>query len=71
MKLTSSLEELGAFKDISKYGTKIPWEQNLKRLNVKVQKHKIVQLFEKETKEEDQSIVRHRTAMSKRPIYPF
>ena len=42
--LTSSLEERSAFKNISKYGTKIPWEQNLKRLNITVKKHKIVQL---------------------------
>ena len=63
--LTCSLEELGAFKDISKYGTKIPWEQNLKRLCIKVSKHKVSQVVDEDTEEDNQSVVRHRTAISR------
>ena len=63
--LTRSLEEQGAFKDIPKYGTKIPWEQNLKRLGIKVQKHNIVKAVSQETTQNDQSVARHRTAISR------
>lgn len=38
-KLTSMLEKLGAFKNINRLGTKLKWEEELKRLNIVVQNH--------------------------------
>jgi DNA phosphorothioation-associated putative methyltransferase len=38
-KLTNMLEKLGAFKNINRLGTKLKWEEELKRLNIVVQNH--------------------------------
>lgn len=39
--LTEQLEKIGAFANISKFGTKVPWQENLKRLGINVFDHKV------------------------------
>ena len=39
--LTKELEKLGAFKNITKLGTKLRWEEELQRLGIIVQGHEI------------------------------
>lgn len=40
-KLTKTLEELGAFKEMYKYGTKLRWEAHLSSLNIEIHGHTV------------------------------
>jgi DNA phosphorothioation-associated putative methyltransferase len=39
--LTKTLEELGAFKEMHKYGTKIKWQAHLSSLNIEIHGHTV------------------------------
>jgi len=67
--LTSELEELGAFSNPIKIGTKKHWEAELKSLGIRVEAHKIVP-FDKSIsgKMVGKEIVRHRTAISRNSL---
>ena len=66
-KLTSELEEIGAFSNITKLGTKVNWEAELTCLGIKITDHKIVDLEQFESTTECKlDVLRFRTAISRR-----
>jgi len=67
--LTRELEDLGAFSNSIKIGTKKNWEEELKILGIRVEKHKVVPIEEPVSSIAlGKEIVRHRTAISRNAL---
>ena len=67
-KLTESLEKIGAFNSITRLGTKLAWELELKNFGITVQDHKILDLENDRENTSDQNVVRYRTAISRNSL---
>ena len=67
--LTKELEDLGAFSNSIKIGTKKNWEEELKILGIRVEKHRVVPIDEPASSGAlGKEIVRHRTAISRNAL---
>ena len=66
--LTKSLDELGAFEGIYRYGTKLRWEERLIDLGIEIHDYKARLLSPKGGRTTSQSIERHRTAIKRKSL---
>lgn len=66
--LTCRLVELGAFEEIYKYGTKLPWQNRLKELEIEIKDHSITYGIEKKDNRNSGHIERHRTALKRKKL---
>ena len=67
--LTKELEDLGAFSNSIKIGTKQNWEAELKTLGIRVEDHRVVPIDKPVSRNTlGKDIVRHRTAISRNAL---
>lgn len=66
--LTKSLDELGAFESIYRYGTKLRWEERLIDLGIEIHDYKVRHVLPKGGRTNTQFIARHRTAIKRKSL---